>query len=481
MRTIGSAVGREGVRIAWNSALLTGGNLLGYALGMVTIILITDQLQEDYGLLLGAQRFAALFAIIIQFGLRTLVVREVASGRADAGALLGTVLFLRIGLGAAFATTVLIGAEVTRYLPESRWLLYAFVAMNVIDGWVGPHSAVCEGLERMGHSALIVLSRSGAMLIGTLVVVAAGGGLIEVIGVYLGSRLLQLAAGAVLVRRAAPGLRIRVELRRVRLLFRESPMFLAVGLTFTLLRSLDVVLLTRLADSAEAARYGAALNFVELLLVVPLLVQRALLPTFSRLAADASAPHLARRALVVFSAVLLPSATALGVLADGVVALYPSGGFADSAPVLRVLAAAVVLLGPSSVFGTLLTSTGRLGRLLAIYIVSAGLLVSTAVPLIPARGAMGAAYATLAGFGASAVLLTLAARGLQARLPWAALGRHILATAGMALPMAVLRELPLLVPATAGALAYAGLLRILLPADALERQLWRQAAARWRR
>ena len=96
---------------------------------------MTDRLGQEYGLLIGAQRFVALFLIVIQFGLRTLVIRAVARGQDNVGELLGTVLALRVFLVVAFGLLVGASLELSTYLPEYHWLIAMLALMEVLDGF----------------------------------------------------------------------------------------------------------------------------------------------------------------------------------------------------------------------------------------------------------------------------------------------------------------------------------------------------------
>ena len=470
----------EGRRLAWNSVLLGGGDILAMALGFATTLVVTDRLGEAYGTFIGAQRFVGLFLVVADFGLTPLLVRSIAARRDRAGALFGTVLFLRIGLCLAFAGLVAGSAEVGNYLPEHRQVVYAFVALNVLAMFAATFTALFEGLESMGRSALVNLARALATLSGVVAVVALGGGLQEMVAVYVGAAALQLLTAFALVRGLPQPVQPTVSRERIAPFLLEAPLFVAIGLSFTAVRSLDVVLLSRLSTTEQVAQYGAAINFVDVMLIVPLLVQRVLLPAFSRLDASGAAGSVTRDALHVFSAVLVPSAVGLGLLAESIVALYPSGEFADAAPVLRLLAVSLVFLGPSSVCATYLTGVGRLWLVLSAYGLALPLQVGACALLIPTMGATGAAVATLAAHASLALVLLGIVRGLGVAVPWLAFLRHGLAALGMGAVVWLLRDALLPVPVAAGILVYVVLILVLSGAQSLERRLLAAALERWR-
>lgn len=461
---------REGLRIFKNTAILGLGTAAGMALGFVTTILVTDSLGQSYGLFLSAQRFVGFFTIVVEFGLSTLLVRSVAARRDSVGALLGTVLALRCGLGVAFGLLVGLGAFTLDYLPDHRWLVAAFVALELTCSFAESFVAAFQGLEAMGRATLLSVARSLATCAGVLIAVGLGGGLLPIVLAYLGGRILHLLAALLMTRSLDPRPRLAVRPEQMPVLLREAVLFVAVGLGYGAMRSLDVVMLT-LLSVGEVARYGAALNFVEVLLAAPLLVQTALLPAFTRLIAVGQSAAIGRHTLQLFSAVLLPTAVGLAILADRAVQLYPSGGFADSAVVLRILAGGFCFLSLASVSATILTGNGRLRPIVAAYAIALAGQAIVNLSLIPKYGAVGAAVGTVTGSVLLAITLVSAVRRVGVEYPLASLLGHLGPTALMGAAVFATRSLPLALPLTAGVVAYATGVLLLSPPRSIERSL----------
>ncbi len=465
----------EGRRIARNSAVLGAGEIAGLLLGFATNLLTVRLLgQEGYGLLIGAQRFVGLFLVVVQFGLHPLLVRGIAARRGDPGAMLGTVLAMRGGLALVFAAAVWLGAEASGYLTLHRYVLIAFVAIELLGVGVESWVAVVEGLERMGRSALVSLAAAVVRFTGVAAVVLGGGELPAVLAVFAASRAVQLVCAVLLARGAAPALRLRVDLASIRPIVAEASLFVVVGFAYRALVSIDVVLLTRLAGEAQAGLYGAALVFLEPMMIVPGLVQRALLPAFSRLEAAGSGGDVARDTLQVLGLALIPGAVGLSLLSGQAMALYGSDGLSDATVVLERLAWALVFAGPMTVAAAHLTGAGRLRTLIGCYAVTLPVQVLLDFALIPQFGAGGAAGATVAGHGLLATTLLLASRRLGAGLPVAAYARYALSAAAMAGVVYGTRQLLLPIPVLLGAAVYVAGLAILLPRDGLEYRLLRE-------
>jgi O-antigen/teichoic acid export membrane protein len=462
-----------------NTAYLGAGNAIRVAVGLATTILITDQLGTEYGLLLGAQRYVDFFRNIAMFGLNAILVRGLAAGREDPGELFGSVLALRGILSLLFVVAAFGSAVAAGYLPDHLWLLALFLLVGLGLMGVETMTAYAESYERMDRTATLPVTRSLLMLAGAALVRWLGGGLLEIALVFLVTQALQVALIVNLSRDLLRQLRLRVRRARMLALLREGPHYMAIGFAYATLRSASVMILTRFSTAEETSMFGAAINFIDLLFVVPLLAQRAFLPVFSR--DGRGAGLVGRDGLHTFSAVLTPCAVGLAVLCEGAVALYPSGEFAAAAPVLRILALGIACSGLSSVCTTFLTGRGRVGSILRAYAVALPVQVGLGMLWVGDRGAAGVALATVL---AQALLCTAnlaSAARLGLVIPGAALLRHAVAAGLMGLAIWPARGLFVALPAALGALVYAGALLALSPAGSLERSGLALLLARARR
>jgi len=471
----------EGRRIAWNSTLLGAGHAIALALGFVTTILVTDTLGQDrYGLLLGAQRLVLLLLVLAHFGLQPLLIREVAARRREVGDFLATVLVLRSGLGLAFALLVLLAAEVAGYLPEHRWLLFAMAGIELLGAFADLFVGICEGRERMGRAALATILRSLVVFTGVLVAISLDGGLEAIVAAYLAGRLVHLVGATALAWKLFPVARLRPVARDLGPTLRQAFPFFAVASCYMALRTLDVTMLTRLAPVTEVSRYGAALNFLDVLMILPMLVQQALLPAFSRLHHDGGAHEVAGHTLLVFSALFLPAAAGLSLLAGSFVGIYPSGEFDAAAPILRILALTLPFVGATTVCATFLTSAGRLWAIVAIYALALPLQGTLNLVLLPTYGAEGVAVATVSAHGVLAVGLVVSGVVLGLSFPGRALLRHLVATAAMSGALVLIDGLPLPVVVPAAALVYFLVLFSLAGESSVERNVLRSLLSGWR-
>ena len=462
----------EGKRIARNSLLLGIGQVCAMVLGFFTTLMVIDRLGDEYGLFLGAQRFAALFIVVGEFGLNPLLVRRIATGQADPGRVLGTILALRGVLMMLFTGLVVGGAWFVDYLPEQRRLLYGFAALQVVTVFAETFTALFEGYERMGRAALLGFIRAGTTLAFVAFVLFLGDGGVEgVLVAYLVSAGLQLVVALSLIPGLRAGLKLAVDWAQAPNLLGEASQFVMIGLGYAALHSIDVVMLTQLSGAGEVARYGAAIAFVDALLLAPLVVQRALYPAFSRMSAQGTGTSTVEDSIRLFSAVLLPSAVGLALLAVPAMALYPSGQFGAAAPVLAVRALGLIPAGFDTVCATYLTGLGRLRGIIGAYAVTIPVQIAGNFWLIPDHGATGAAISAVVAETVLGVILVLLAARTGIRIPGGDFLRHTLCVAVMGAVVFVLRDWVLPVPVLAGGLVYGALLYTTAGPESIEKRL----------
>ena len=469
----------EGMRVARNAAYLAGGSVAAMAFGFFGRVLVADRLGDDFGLIVGAQGFVLAFLPLVQFGLHPLLVREFASGRGDPDGLLGATLLVRVFLGVAYAVVVPIAAVATGYLPGQRWLLVVFVGVELLGILAETYSALCEGFERMARAALIDMARPIATFLGVATALFAGGTVEAFAMGYLGARLCQAALAAVLGHTARRGLRPRFAFARLLPLLREARWFAAMGLIAAANGSLAVMVLTRFSTIAETARYGAALVFLELVMIFPVQVQRALLPAFSRLTSTGGATGMAHNSLRVVPIALFPAAAGLALLAEPILGLYPSGSFGGAAPALAVMGLWLLIMAPGHVAGTYLTGVGRIRALVLINLAGLALQAAFQVGLAPRHGALGAALAVLISYTLVSLLSMMATRDDGVRVPWAPWLRILAATAVMSAAVYPVREMALWVSVPVGVAVYAAAFFLLLPSASFERRAIALTLDRW--
>ena len=145
-------------RIIRNFSVLTGTNILIQLFGIISSIRMARQLEpEGYGLLNLVYTQAALFSIIATFGLRLVVIRNIARKKSTAGHYYTMMNRLRL-----FTILIAIVIAISYNFLASEKSLSAFlqiavlISIIIVTTWDSIET-VAFGLEKMESSGIINL------------------------------------------------------------------------------------------------------------------------------------------------------------------------------------------------------------------------------------------------------------------------------------------------------------------------------------
>ena len=404
-----------GISLGRVTMQLLGARGIVYALSLLNSIVLVRSLGADrFGGYAYAAGVAALFALLPQMGISTIVMRTIAQ---DADASAGLVsAAVRAQLVVAAALAMLIPAFAA-LLPEQpvplAWIALA-AAQLAIGTLSWPYLAVVGGRARYDRLAAAELTTAAA---GTATLVAAAllGGDVRA---FLWAHVAAAAAAVFVAWTAARPLLPRGagDAPGAWRLVRNGLPFAAGTAAQSLYARLDVVLLGQLASAREVGLYGAAYKPVTMATYFGTTVAGALFPLMARPASGG--PPLAFERAVRALAILGPAAAlALTGLAGVLLGALYGAEFAAAGPALAVLAWSVAanwLYAPLSIA---LQAGGRERRWLVVLGVGVVANALVNVLAIPRWGAVGAAAATLVSETLLVGAAVVAARVLSLRLP----------------------------------------------------------------
>jgi O-antigen/teichoic acid export membrane protein len=373
----------------------------------------------EYALVLGLLAFAEW---IVDFGTTEIFVREVSREPARERALLRIVAALKI--------------------VQAPLAILALALAVVLLGYPGPvvQAALVGGVSlvfyagvlvyRVAFKAHLLLEREvvaealsvAAMIAMVLVTVRMGGGLVVLVACHAASRAIFLALCMAFGRRDAV-LSVRgVRAADMRWGAGISMTVGLIGLLVALYEMVDLVLLSKLATTAELGYYSAAQRLVWPILLALGSIGGTLYPVAARYwpgdrvrfaeACQRGLDVVAVLAGVALSSILAAAEFYLGLLGPALVA---------GAPALRLLSLLVFVKAISSTLGPVLFVVHAQRQTLFFIAVAIAMRIAAIALLVARFGYLGAALGALlveVAFGAAPTILLLARHG-GLRLRWA--------------------------------------------------------------
>ena len=311
-------------RVARNTAAPLAATVVERGLGLLLAIYAARVLGPvGVGAYNVAQNVWQFASITADFGLGTLLTREVARDRQTADQRTAATIGLRLALAAVCAPAAVLVALL--YGDRAILITVVLLAAGLFPAAIaGALSAVFAGHERMTTPAAVQLV--GGVFTAALgfAVLAVGWGIIGLGGVSLVVGLLNAVVFLWLVRRRYFMPRIALTLRDLHAQLRESwPLMLNNLLNSIFFRS-DIQVLAAFRGARAVGHYSNAFRIIDAIGLLPSRFVLALFPVLSRRAAPGDTTFLGvyRLAVKLLLGIAVPIALGITVLSSDITRLF---------------------------------------------------------------------------------------------------------------------------------------------------------------
>jgi O-antigen/teichoic acid export membrane protein len=407
------------------SGLGEATNLFLFALGLMAPRYLAP---EAFGAYTTAYSFIMIFRILPDLGMAYASTLEISREPSLASRLGSSLLGLQLVLaGATVLLCWAVGSWLYRGPPEQVvWATVLVLSLDlVLKTLKGTLRWLLKGLQHFGtETGSLVLERSLLLLLGWAAL-RKGYGAVGFALVLPIVRLPDTLGLWTWVDRFVVKLRPIVDPSLWKELLLKGIPFAYAGVMVTLLFNADKVILEHLKGTEEAGFYGVPVQILEGLTLIPRILSYALLPTMAALfvRAPGEVTGIYRRGLKYLLLVGLPIGVFGFLSSESFVPLLFGRAYLPSIPLARLLIPVSLLMFVSNFSETTLFCINRWRTLVLVSTIAVLVNVALALALVPGAGALGAAWARIAGEGAYTLMTAgaLAAGGHRPgwlRLAW---------------------------------------------------------------
>ncbi|MCP4650143.1 MAG: flippase [PVC group bacterium] len=386
-------------RVLKNTIALLGNKVLTGVINLIFISCVARYLSQDgFGMFSTILAFLAFANIFADFGLSTVVTREIAKDKTKAPELYGNSIFLSIG----FSLLAWIGMVIIAfYLGYSKQMMFLIVLSGFtifFNSVISRLTAILSGFEKMEIFSVVgvVLSvfftilgilflRLGLNLGGMILLMILGTGVTSLVLFYI-------------VQKDFVKFKPRFDRKIVNSLLKQAfPLFALIGLSI-LLRRMDIIMLSKMKTMQDVGIYGVAVQLNEALGVATGCFMGAMLPFISsqsKSSLENTYPIYLKsmRVMIIFSSFLT---VALFLLSGQIVPFVFGKEFALSSQVFRILIWSFLLnhfAGPMGLFLIVQKEKLKILMLGSLLIICANFILN--LILIPQYGYIGASATTV--------------------------------------------------------------------------------------
>ncbi|MFH2138172.1 MAG: flippase [Candidatus Omnitrophota bacterium] len=386
-------------RVIKNTIALFGNKVFTGVINLIFISYVARYLSRDgFGMFSTILAFLTFANIFADFGLSTVITREIAKDKTKAQELYGNSIFLSMGFSLLAWIGMVLFAVYLGYPKQLIFLIVLAGSTIFFNSAISRLTAVLSGFEKMEIFSVVGVVLSAFFTILGILFLRLGlnlGGMILLM--ILGTGITSLVLFYI-VQKDFVKFKPRFDLKIVNSLLKQAfPLFSLIGLSI-LLRRMDIVMLSKMKTMQDVGIYGVAVQLNEALGVVTGCFMGAMLPFISsqsKSSLENTYPIYLKsmRVMIIFSSFFT---VALFLLSGQIVPFVFGKEFALSSQVFRILIWSFLLnhfAGPMGLF--LIVQKEKLKILMvgSLIIICANFVLN--LILIPQYGYLGASAATV--------------------------------------------------------------------------------------
>ncbi len=401
--------------VARNTLFLTVGLFSGRLLAVFVFRKMAGTLgASGFGVTTLAIDVSAILLLVANFGLGTLITREIAGARVMTLPVMWAALRIRLGMGLVCYAALLVYAWGSGFGALQRDALLVMGLAVFIEASAMACDAVLQAHEMVECQMWGQIASAVAYFALAIWWLDAGFGVMGVVWANVAGRVVRLLVMVpLMLARTGPWIMRPAGVERppsatLKGLARLGwPFFLST--TFGILYyKIDMPILRAFRDETAVGVYGLGHRALDILAMAPGLFATALFPTMVRIAQGdrAGFERMSERALRYLHLLALPLTLLFTLVAGPVTMWLAEGetGFVDSVIVFRIVVWGLPFLAAANILNRMLITAGRERDFVPIALVSLALNLALNVLLIPRWGYFGCSVAAVATQAASAAL-----------------------------------------------------------------------------
>ncbi len=272
--------------VAKNTVWLSISNFGGRIIKAVIIIYGARVLgAAGYGVFSYAVTLAGFFTLFVDPGINSVLIREGAkTSPEERRSLLSTTLIMKAVSIAASMLIITIVAPLFSTLPGAKILLPLVALIVFFDSTRGFISAIFDAEEKMQWDATAFLAANVGIVIFGFIFLERSATPLSFTSAYVAGTAVGTAVAFWFLRKRIGDMLSGASVKRMIAILKTAWPFAITGALGILLTNTDILIISWMRTAAEVGIYSAAIRIVQVLYLVPGIIQVSTLPLFARLA-----------------------------------------------------------------------------------------------------------------------------------------------------------------------------------------------------
>jgi O-antigen/teichoic acid export membrane protein len=351
-------------RITTNFLSLATSEIISKILQLMVYVYLARHLgKENFGIFSFGLAFAFLVVIIADFGLSTLLIREISRDKKSASKYLSNAFASKILLSIITLVFGFVALYVMNYPPETKIIAMVMLSFTVAQSFTDLFSSIFKAFERMYYDAIIKVIRM-VLLIGlVLYLIKSGYGLFASSIAFLIVEIFVFIITASIVYIKFIKVSFEFDYKFSKTLLKSSSLF-CLSLVFSgLFMFIGSIILSKFRSTTEVGIYSTAANIMIALIFIPMMYGNAIYPVISRfyMTSKKSLKFAYEKSFKYMLMLGLPISAGIFALSDKIILTFYGSQYAEAAPVLAILCWHLFIRFLNIVSGFTLSSINRQG------------------------------------------------------------------------------------------------------------------------
>lgn len=384
--------------IGKNSAVLFVAQILSYVLAFFYTLYMARYLGADgYGSISLAVSLTGIFGILVDMGLNTLLIREVARDKSKTNKFISNTAIMKVILSLVTLGAIYIFVNLSGYSELVKTLIYVVYLSVVIGSYSNIFNAVMQAEEKMEYVSVSTIISGLVMFFGTLIGIYYSWDVVYFAALYVISNGLNFIYISIIYFWKFNVPQIDVDFGFWKPVLKEAWPFGLTSLSGQLYTYVDTVIISLMQGTLVVGWYSAAYRLIITLLFVPTAVNIAIFPVMSRLyTSSKESLLLVNERYFKYMLILgVPLGFGTVVLADKIILLIFGTEYIPSIIALQILIWTTVFTFVGASFVQLLQSINKQLILTKISFICLVINVILNLFLIPTYSYIGASAVTL--------------------------------------------------------------------------------------
>lgn len=384
--------------IAKNMGVLLISQIISYILGFFYFIYMARYLgAEGFGILSFALAFTGILGILLDLGLNSLMVREIAKDYSLREKYLGNISIIKLILSFVTLIIIIISINLLNYSHLVINVVYLIGLYIIFNTFTLMFYSIFQAYEKLEYRSIGDILNSVLMFLGVIIAIYLGANVFGFALIYALVGLITLLYSFLICIIKFPIKNFDIDLDFWKDIFKIGiPISIALifaSVTF----KVDTIILSIIKGNIEVGFYNASYKFIEILLFIPLVFTSPVYPLFSKyyVSSRESFKLMFKKSIKYLSIIGIPIAIGTPLIAEKLILFTYGYGFLNSVIALQILIWAIPFLFLDYIFTIILITVNKQKLLMKITFICLIFNILTNIIFIPFFGFLAASIITV--------------------------------------------------------------------------------------